>query len=93
MGFTYFLRWRFVVFFVKYANHIPHRLWSGFASPFLVIRGAPPSSLKSHFSLPLKTICSIAQLFCVFTFLPQFLRKLICGLKFVISFSSVGVVR
>ena len=43
--------------------HIPHRLWSGFASPFLVIEGAPPSSLKTHISPPLKAICSIAQLF------------------------------
>ena len=73
--------------------HIPHRLWSGFASPFLFIKGDPPSSLKSHISHTLKAICSITQLFWVFTFLPQFLRKLICGLKFVFSLSLVGVVR
>ena len=66
--------------------HIPHRLWSGFASSFLVIKGAPHSSLKTHLSPPLKAICSIAQLSLGIYFLPQFLRKLICGLIFVISF-------
>ena len=47
----------------------------------------------SHLSPPLKAICSIAQIVLGIYFLPQFLKKLICGLKFVFSLSLVGVVR
>ena len=91
MGFAYLSRWRFVVFLKNKA--IPHRLDVGFAPSFSPIKGGSPSIINHTSPLPLKAICSITQLFWVFTFLSQFLRKLICGLKFVFSLSSVGVVR
>ena len=72
MGFTYLSRWRFVVFFLKYA--IPHRLDVGIALSFSLIKGGgDPPLLYSHLSPPLKAICSIAQLFWVFTFCLNFL--------------------
>ena len=76
MGFTYLSRWIFVVFFVKNANptsHIPHRLWSGFACFLKPIKGASLLMKYTHLSPQLKAICSIAQLFWVFTFCLNFL--------------------
>ena len=68
--------------FFKFA--IPHRLDVGFSPSFPPIKGGSPSFIIHTSPHPLKVICSITQLFWVFT-LAQFLRKLICGLKFVFS--------
>ena len=55
----------------KYA--IPHRLDAGIALSFPPIKRSPPSIVK-HTSLHhLKVICSITQLFWVFTFCLNFL--------------------
>ena len=60
-----------LLLFGKYA--IPHRFDVGFASFFHPIKRATPPLLKSHFFPPLKAICSITQLFWVFTFCLNFL--------------------
>ena len=78
-------------FFEKYA--IPHRLDVGIALSFPPIKGSPPFYCISHFSPPLNAYLEYYPIVLGIYFLPQFLRKLICGLKFVISFSLVGVVR
>ena len=90
MGFAYLSRWRFVAF-EKYA--IPHWLDVGFALSFCPIKRIPPFFCNTHFSPPLKAYLEYYPIVLGIYFLPQFLRKLICGLKFVISFSLVGVVR
>ena len=77
--------------FAKFA--IPHRLDVGIASLFKPINMAPLPLLKSHFSPPLKAYLEYYPIVLGIYFLSQFLKKLICGLKFVISFSLVGVVR
>ena len=51
-----------------------------------------PSSLNHTFPLHLRLFVVLPNCFGYLLF-AQFLRKLICDLKFVISFSSVGVVR
>ena len=60
---------------------------------FEAYKKALPLYYKSHFSSPLKAYLEYYSIVLGIYFLPQFLRKLICGLKFVISFSLVGVVR
>ena len=85
MGFAYLSRWRFVGF-EKYP--IPHRLDVGIALPFPPIKRSPPFSCYSHFSPPLKAYLEYYPIVLGIYFLPQFLRKLICGLKFVIFVSG-----
>ena len=63
----------FLFFCKKCKSHIPHWLWSGFSSHFLFIKGVSPSSLNYTSPHPLKSICSITQLFWVFTFCLNFL--------------------
>ena len=63
--------YKYKLLFFKYA--IPHRLDVGFAPSFSPIKGASPSSLINTSPLPLKAICSITQLFWVFTFCLNFL--------------------
>ena len=79
-----------MLLFVKYA--IPHRFDVGFASFLFPIKGASPSSLKHTSSLHLRLFVVLPNFLGIY-FLPQFLRKLICGLKFSFSLSLVGVVR
>ena len=90
MGFAYLSRWRFVAF-EKYA--IPHRLDVGIALSFCPIKGSPLFYCNTHFSPPLKAYLEYYPIVLGIYFLLQFLRKLICGLKFVFSLSLVGVVR
>ena len=90
MGFAYLSRWRFVAFFDKLA--IPHRLDVGIASFLKPIKWLPFLISIHTFSPPLKAYLEYYPIVLGIYFLPQFLRKLICGLKFVISFSLVGVV-
>ena len=90
MGFAYLSRWRFVAF-EKYA--IPHRLDVGIALSFCPIKRSPPFFCNTLFSPPLKAFLEYYPIVLGIYFLPQFLRKLICGLKFVFSLSLVGVVR
>ena len=66
MRFAYLSRWRFVAFLKNKA--IPHWLDAGFASSFPPIKGGPPSSLIYTSPPPLKAVCSITQLFWIFTF-------------------------
>ena len=80
-----------MLLFGKYA--IPHRLDVGIALSFPPIKRSPLFKCKTLFSPPLKAYLEYYPIVLGIYFLPQFLRKLICGLKFVISFSLVGVVR
>ena len=80
-----------MLLFGKYA--IPHRLDVGIALSFPPIKRSPLFKCKTHFSPPLKAYLEYYSIVLGIYFLPQFLMKLICGLKFVISFSLVGVVR
>ena len=52
---------------------IPHRLDVGFAPSFPPIKGGSPSIINYTSPHPLKSICSITQLFWVFTFCLNFL--------------------
>ena len=80
-----------MLLFAKYA--IPHRLDVGITLSFPPIKRSPLFKCKTHFSPPFKAYLEYYPIVLGIYFLPQFLRKLICGLKFVISFSLVGVVR
>ena len=65
---------------------IPHRLDVGFASLLYPIKGPLLLFSNNNFSPPLKAYLEYYPIVLGIYFLPQFLRKLICGLKFVISF-------
>ena len=90
MGFANLSRWRFVAF--CQISH-PTSVRCGICFPFVSYKRPHPPLLYSHFSPPLKAYLEYYPIVLGIYFLPQFLRKLICGLKFVISFSLVGVVR
>ena len=89
-GIRIFVKVEICCFFDKLA--IPHRFDVGFSSSLAPIKSSPLFSFKYTFSPPLKTYLEYYPIVLGIYFLPQFLRKLICGLKFVISFSLVGVV-
>ena len=90
MRFAYLSRWRFVAF-CQICN--PTSVRCGNCFPFQAYKNGPPSSSLITLLPPLKAYLEYYPIVLGIYFLPQFLRKLICGLKFVISFSLVGVVR
>ena len=92
MGFAYFSRWRFVVFFVKYASPHPTSVVEWICFPFSSYKRGFSLFSNSHFSSTYDYLYYYPIVLGIY-FLPKFIRKLICGLKFVISFSSVRVVR
>ena len=71
---------------------IPHRLDVGFAPSFFPIKRRSPSSLIHTSLIHLRLFVVLPNCF-GFLLFASILRKLIYGLKFVFSFSLVGVVR
>ena len=76
-----------ICFFLK-NKAIPHRLDVGYAPSFPPIKGGSPSIINHTFSHHLRLFVVLPRSFLSIYFLPQFLRKLICDLKFVILFIS-----